>query len=267
VNSFGILQGRVIPPRSGRLQVFPDKWEEEFSLIAGLGFSHVELLDDKENRLRELLKHDREAFLNAAGASGLNIASVCMDNLAGVSLLRDTGSFLSSMDEITSLLSGLRGLTFVLPFFGENAISSGEEFSGALDLISDYDAKLAERGHSLSLEADLPAEAIAGQLRGRGFSNIKVCYDIGNRAGAGADTASEIRLLGSLINHVHVKDKENGKNVRLRKGQPSISGAFSALKETGYRGIFALETNPFPDAGKEAALNLATAKAYSGGVG
>lgn len=52
------MQGRVIPDRTDKLQVFPDKWAHELSLVKKMGFDYIELLDDKEGKLRSLLAND-----------------------------------------------------------------------------------------------------------------------------------------------------------------------------------------------------------------
>jgi hypothetical protein len=56
VLNIGIMQGRVVPKTLERLQVFPDQWEKEFRVMEEIGFTHVELLDDKENGLRDTLQ-------------------------------------------------------------------------------------------------------------------------------------------------------------------------------------------------------------------
>ena len=52
MNKIGIIQGRVLPDQLEKLQVFPEKWKEELSLIKKTGFDYVELLDDKNSVFR-----------------------------------------------------------------------------------------------------------------------------------------------------------------------------------------------------------------------
>jgi sugar phosphate isomerase/epimerase len=68
--------------------------------------------------------------------------------------------------------------------------------------------------------------------------------------------------LDDNINHIHVKDKGGNKNIRIRKNLDEFDKAFAALKRINYSGIFILETNPFPNAVKEASINLETTRNY-----
>jgi len=48
-NPVGIMQGRLVPSRTGRLQAFPStRWEDEFAIAATLGFGAIEWLLDAE---------------------------------------------------------------------------------------------------------------------------------------------------------------------------------------------------------------------------
>src|SRR3989344_5292280 len=92
-NSIGIMQGRVVPQTMERLQIFPERWEEEFRTARELGFDHIELLDDKENRLRDLLKTQKQEVFASVLNAGLQCTSLCADQLCRYSLLGNPVEF------------------------------------------------------------------------------------------------------------------------------------------------------------------------------
>ena len=258
----GILQGRILPPSSEKLQIFPDKYIEEFLLIKQLGFDYIELLDDKENVLRNLIKKNKNFFIEKIEQSHLKIKSICMDNLCKISLINQYDDFSKNLDELLHLFKGMEHLIFIIPFFDENLIKNDDELFQSLKKISHYDSLLNSNNQYFSLEIDLPANIVYEQIKKFDFTNIKICYDLGNRINGENNLSDEIMLLDSYINHVHVKDKKEGINIRLRKKLDDFNIAFDTLKKINYNGTFILETNPFPKPLEEAKSNLETVKRY-----
>ena len=117
-------------------------------------------------------------------------------------------------------------------------------------------------GRTLSLEIDLPAEIIKEQLDRFNLENVGICYDTGNRMGLRVDLRQEIKTLSNHINHVHIKYKEQGKNVRIKNNSEELKQAFEALKEISYASSLILETCIAPIPEKEARSNLSAIKNY-----
>lgn len=259
MNKIGIMQGRVLPDQLEKLQVFPQKWEEELSVIKKIGFDCFELLDDKKFSLRKKLKEESDRLFNGIDSSGLEYGSVCMDHLCDYSLLKNERLFLEKIDDLVDKIKK-RNFIFVIPFFDENKLNGEKELKAALRMLSRYEN--LPGGNKLSLEIDLPAEDIRKELDEFNFRNIGICYDTGNRIGQGADPEKEIEILSGYINHIHIKYKEEGKNVRIKKDFPQLEKAFSSLKEINYKGLMVLETCIKPVPEEEAATNLSTVREY-----
>ncbi|MBI2098107.1 MAG: sugar phosphate isomerase/epimerase [Candidatus Wildermuthbacteria bacterium] len=265
-NSIGIMQGRVVPQTLERLQVFPERWEEEFRTAKELGFDHIELLDDKENRLRDLLKTQKQEVFASILRAGLQCTSLCADQLCKYSLLGNPVEFKERIRDLLQLIEGQAGFLVIMPFFDENQIHSAEELKQALAALTPFDELLQQKGLRFALEVLLPAKDIVGAFEEFSFGAIGMCYDIGNSIGNGFPVQEDIRSLGTLITHVHVKDKENGKNVRLGAHTKELIDAFEALKEIGYGGLLTLETCITPVPAEEAKTNLATVKKLMQGI-
>ena len=73
--------------------------------------------------------------------------------------------------------------------------------------------------------------------------NVGCVYDTGNRVVDNPEIDEEIKLLGDLIAHVHIKDKNsNGDNVILGTGLVNFLKVFEALENIGYDGPLVFET-------------------------
>lgn len=252
MNRIGIMQGRVLPDQLEKLQVFPRQWKKEISLIKDMGFGQVELLDDKASVFRNLSK---EELLSGLKDTGLGCGSVCMDYLCQLSFLKDSPSFFKKIEKVTDSFD--ENFIFVVPFFDENKISNKEELENVFKILSGHELK-----SRFSLEIDWPAEELKELLDKYALNNIGICFDTGNRIGSGADLAKEIEILSGHINHVHIKYKENGFNVRIKGESENLSGAFEALKKINYKGLMILETCIKPVPEEEARINLATVLKY-----
>jgi len=256
------MQGRVVPKTLERLQVFPDQWEKEFRVMEEIGFTHVELLDDKENGLRDTLQKKKKEFFYGLTKSGLQCSSVCADQLCNYSLLKNPVEFKNRIDDLLQTLEGCGTYIVVIPFFDENKIDSSEELKGALKELALYDGILQARGFRFAIEALLPAADIIQAMEEFSFTSIGVCYDIGNSIGNDFNVTEEIKMLRNMLVHVHVKDRLNGKNVRLGANPQKLSAAFGALRDMQYKGLCILETQITPDPLEEAHINFKTTEKY-----
>ncbi len=252
MNKIGIMQGRVIPERLDRLQVFPaSNWTEEILKASEIGFECVELLFDKESNLEKLLDNSdnfKELGLQPKRKKKSFVArSVCMDYLSSLSLLKPDSQE-QFFQKIAKLIHNIKGMSvdvLVIPFFDSNSITKEEELSQVLNLFeeNELDEKASEGNIVLALELSLSASQIQSAFKTHSFRNIAICFDLGNARGSGFCPEEEISVLNKLIAHVHIKDKKvNGPNVMLGEGDVDFSACLKSLKEIDYGGQFILET-------------------------
>jgi sugar phosphate isomerase/epimerase len=92
-----------------------------------------------------------------------------------------------------------------------------------------------------SLEAELDPEDLLEILKHR--SNLYVTYDTGNITSFGCDHSKYIDLLADYINNVHLKDRTyGGETVLIGSGDTDFELIFKKLRDTGYNGIYTLQT-------------------------
>ncbi|MBI2498134.1 MAG: sugar phosphate isomerase/epimerase [Opitutae bacterium] len=118
------------------------------------------------------------------------------------------------------------------------------------ELVKEYDIKLAIHNHGKGTPYGDPATI--RQILATRDRRIGVCMDVGWVTAAGFDAAAIFRSYGDRVYDLHFKDKTvstaaDGKIVavdtEIGKGQANYAGLFAAIKETGWSGVLAIETD------------------------
>jgi sugar phosphate isomerase/epimerase len=260
------MQGRLIPEDLARLQVFPkSNWRGEFSKAYKIGFGHIELLYDKEKLLSQLLKnpinHLSLGVLGNIGISTVGSRSICLDAFTNVSLLDKLtqSRFINELKSVMKTLKGTKVEVLVIPFFDKNNINSASKLEKTLEVIHLHglDELAADSNLQLALEFTLSSDEIIKEFNRRSLKNVGICFDLGNTKAAGFSPQIDIKKLGDLIKHVHIKDRKvDGPNVMLGEGGVDFDDCFASLKIIGYMGLFVLETCYLVDPVREATINL-----------
>jgi CMP-N,N'-diacetyllegionaminic acid synthase len=253
----GILQGRLMPSRSGELQSFPgEEWEKEFFLAAALTFSHIEVLWEKKptpcNPLYSV--EGRSKLREAAEASGVRIGALCDDTFITRSIWSELDGARAHLHEVLMCCSQIGCPLMVLPLL--EASAPGEcPSSEALGILIREVMELSRiRGVELAFELALPAVKIA-EIEKIAGCRLPICFDTGNLVPLGLDVASEYRILASQVRHLHLKDKKrSGENVQLGTGEADLAKVVAQFG--GYSGRFTFETSRGSDPVLTADTNL-----------
>ena len=136
-NPIGIMQGRLLPSRSGRIQAFPgSRWRGEFPLASQAGLDCIEWIydaDDTEQEAANLLTSDGgiDEILRLSRRWGVAVRSICADYFMTKCLIAAEGSAdLESVERLKWLLgrSAKLGVRYiVLPFVDSSSLQSAGE--------------------------------------------------------------------------------------------------------------------------------------------
>ncbi|QWD62354.1 sugar phosphate isomerase/epimerase [Polynucleobacter sp. MWH-UH25E] len=241
---YGIVQGRLIQAPPGELQWFPQQyWESEFFLASSLGIDYIELIAERQFNPGNPLWTDDGIFKikELAQRNRLSLHAFCNDYVVEHDLIEDPEVLAQCLLLIER--GALLGCEkYILPLFEASEISANNstKYIYALQVIAE---KCAENGMILCLETILNGSELVNLLSKINNSSVGVVFDTGNRVAFGHNLASDIRLLGDQIKHVHIKDKNNkNQNVLLGTGLVNFLEVFEALGDIQYKGPYTLET-------------------------
>jgi sugar phosphate isomerase/epimerase len=254
---FGFVQGRLVPT-PGPLQWFPqDCWEEEFDLAKSVGADYIELIAEREHNANNPLWEDHgiARLSELAAQNGMTMTALC-DDFVIDHCLADSADTLDQVLRVIRQGERLGCRLLVLPLFEQSELTqdNARRYLAAVRKIGDAAAR---SGLIVCLETNLPGQALLEFLHQVDHANVQVVYDTGNRVAFGHDLPGDIRLLGSHVRHVHIKDKNvYNENVLLGTGLVDFLKVFKALGDVGYGGSFTFETTRGRDPRRTATYNM-----------
>lgn len=250
--SYGMMQGRLTPPKGRGIQFFPfDNWEKEFYLAKDLGLNEIEFIFDfdryEENPLWS--QAGKELLKKVMKETSVTVHSVCFDYFMRraffkkdgeekVRLRAENGQILQRiLNSMKELEIGLIEIPLVDDSSLKNEKNKEEFKKFILEIESQTDCEI-----KFGLETDLPPKEFATFLEDINSDRIGANYDSGNSSGLGYDMYEEVTTLGSRIFNIHIKDRVfQGTTVELGTGSADFRGLFKGLKEIDYRGAFILQ--------------------------
>lgn len=116
-------------------------------------------------------------------------------------------------------------------------------------LVKEYDIKLAIHNHGLGTTYANP-EVLSQVLSARD-PRIGVCLDVGWITAAGFNAAKVFRQYRGRVYDIHLKDKKVRRTGKLSsavdtgigRGDANIEELFSAIRQSGWKGVMAIETD------------------------
>jgi len=245
----GIMQGRLSPPREGRIQSFPvETWEEEFSRAREAGLDCIEWIYEKETEDRNPLASNEgiARIRELAGTWSVGVHSICADYYMTEQLIDGRGEVSEpGLHHLAWLMGRARRLGaryIILPFVDASSLRRDRRSAGLQALLERILPEAERSGIEIHLETDLPPDTLSRFLRDADHPLIRANYDIGNSASLGYDPERELILLGEYIGSVHVKDRvPGGGTVPLGEGAADFPLCFRLLAEGGYGGTYILQ--------------------------
>lgn len=251
-NPLGIMQGRLSPPDTRRLQAFPHgTWEPEFEAARDIGLDSIEWLFEAE-RFREnpiWSESGRDRIRELSRQTGVAVLTLCADYFMPHRLhragLTERAKNLRVLSHLIPAAASIGVRRILFPVLEESAVTTvaeaeqlAEGLGTVLEIAADHDIQIG-------LETELPAKAYRELVErcAGGSAALGVYYDTGNCAAKGLDVGKELRELSDLLCGVHLKDRElQGGSVRLGRGAVRFDDVFRSLAEVGYHGPLVMQT-------------------------
>lgn len=242
MNRLAIMQGRLSPPPSDRLQAFPwNHWEEEFTLARACGFDAIEWLFEIERFEENPIWSDAgvarmRALIARTGTEILTLrADYFMKRPIFAAQATDRAASVGVLTRLITQAATVGIRTVLLPILEVSELRTRADRARLLESLEEV-APLAEAHEvTLGLETELPAGDYLALVQDAARPAIGAYYDTGNAAARGWDAAADIRVLGPVLAGVHIKDRpRGGPSVPLGEGAADFDRVFPALREVGY---------------------------------
>jgi len=238
--------------------VLAKPWMELFDEAARLGFDGVELDVKAATYLGTEVWSEagRQALLVRSRRTGVEVASVCLADVAGLMTTRETHlQGVTAVADARRFCDELGAGVILFPMI----LGQSEEESFALwrDGFRAAFAQTAGCKARIGMESvgrkGRAAEQMLAVIEAVASPHLGVYYDVGNAAYQGFDNLSEIAKLGDRICQVHMKEI----GAEMGEGKLDFSALIAALKQVGFDGYLVLETEAGEDPSGNAARNLA----------
>lgn len=248
-NLLGVMEGRLVPKYKGRFQAHPvGKWQEEFSIAAGLELDCIEFILDYDDFEANpfMTKDGLEEIRDLTERTGIRVNTVCADYFMEAPLHSpDRNLATRSQGVLRRLLDHGRsiGLTdIVVPCVDQSSLGDRGAEDRLIENLKPFLEGTEATGINLSLETDLAPRAFAQLLERCGSDRVTVNYDTGNSAGLGYDPEEELACYGRRISDIHIKDRvRGGGSVELGTGDANFERFFAALRPLEYTGPFIIQ--------------------------
>lgn len=250
LNPIGIMQGRLSPPVSFRLQAFPwSSWQEEFDHARECKLDLIEWLFEADDFTRNPI-WDQAGILairNRISTTGIGVLTCCADYFMPHPFFRVSEE--ERKESIRVLIQlvqnadkvGIR--TILLPVLEICEIRTPAEKDQLLESLKEPLKQAEQSGICLGLETELPANEYLALVKDGNSPSLGVYYDTGNNAAQGHDIAADIRVLAPLLAGIHVKDrKRGGSTIWLGQGDANFDEFFQVVGKEGYRNPVILQT-------------------------
>jgi hexulose-6-phosphate isomerase len=245
----GIMQGRLVPPFSDRIQEFPfTRWREEFFAAQHAGLTSIEwIYDVGGDDMNPIASAEGVAEIIAfSRIANVNVNSLCADYFMTELLLKgcanERRNRFAKLVWLLDRCAASRISRIVLPFVDSSKVDGDIEIAELVDFLKSTASVAAERNIEIHLETSLPPELVAFVLQSVNHPLLKVNYDSGNSASLGFDVDKEFAAYGQYIGSVHIKDRLlGGSTVPLGQGSTNFEKLARNLKCLSYNGDLILQ--------------------------
>jgi hexulose-6-phosphate isomerase len=252
-HTYGIMQGRLVPPEDGRFQAFPrNSWREEFARAREAGLDYIEWIHDEYGRSANPIFSDRglEEMDALKREHGIRTPALCGDWFMDWPLIRCTPEERDARErhlhELIPIAARIGASRIVLPFVDQSKITTEDEKRTVIEALERAVPVAQRHNVELHLEADFNPGDFASFLARVEHPNLKVNWDSGNSSGLGYVATEEFAAYGRRIGSIHIKDRyrKPGGGVETRPlgtGSANFEEVFRAIRSIDYQGGVTLQ--------------------------
>jgi hexulose-6-phosphate isomerase len=247
----GVMQGRLVPSKSGLIQEFPwSDWKKEFRFANQVGLKLIEWTLEYENLENNpfITSLGQLEIIELSKKFDVSVESVTLNCFMNAPLHREhpvtrKKSSIFDLINIIKRSSRLGVKVGVLPLVVEAGTDNKETFLDLFELLDSLRELCDVSDFKIALECEYNLEVIKWiSMQIEKLPHVGFNFDIGNSASLGNDPLAEIDLYGDKLMNIHIKDRlKKGVTVPLGQGAADFKKIFKKLKEVNYRNNLILQ--------------------------
>jgi len=247
MNEFGIVQGRLSPRMNNQYQSHPQGyWQSEFFIAKELGLDLIQWLVDPESFEENpiMSQKGRSEILKISKKSGIKVKSLCADILIKFPLFgSSTEKAKKFLEKIITNAGRMDIKNIIIPCLEESSLNTSKKKDSFIKSVKEYIDLASSYNMNFCIESDLNPSELNNLIKQVGKKNLYINYDIGNSVSLGFDFEEELNAYGSLIEHIHIKDKKKrSSSVPLGLGDADFSKIINKIKKINYKGPLVFES-------------------------
>tara|TARA_B100000989_G_scaffold283029_1_gene248593 strand:+ start:465 stop:1229 length:765 start_codon:yes stop_codon:yes gene_type:complete len=246
--NIGIYQGRL--SNSKLLQKFPLNWRGEFLNARQLGYHHIEIFLERKINLKNPFWFKKNSLIKEIKKMKNKKTLICDNFLIFNSLTKSRS--MSYISKVIYQASKYPKSKLIIPL-NKDLLKREELLINKLIFILSFAKK---NNVEISFECNFDTNKII-TLSKKIKNGFKITFDTGNVFLIEKNIIKSFRKLNSIINHIHLKDRNKfKKNVTLGTGLINFKSFFRLINVLNYKSDITLETNRGDDALLTAFANL-----------
>jgi len=263
----GVMQGRLSPPLSNKIQEFPwNSWKEEFVSAKSLAIKLIEWTLDYHRMYENpiMCKENNEIIAKLSEEYEVSVKSITLDCFLEAPIHRSNPltSLKSSIDDVKAVVYSVSKIGIeigVLPLVAESGQDDLESLRVLISILKQLETLCLQNQFRFALECEFSLELIDWLAREIEFlPHVGFNFDIGNSASLGNSPLEELGIYGAKLLNVHIKDRKyRGKTVPLGQGDAQFKLIAEELTKMNYTGNMVLQV-----ARKQTGQELETVSEY-----
>lgn len=243
MNTYGIMQGRLLPKFKGLYQAHPiDTWKNEFEIASSLGLDSIEFIFDYHLYSFNPIYSSPNEIREIIDLTGVKVKSICADFFMTSPIHQSTSMEMKAygliIEKLINNLSLIGGKIIVLPFVDNSSLRNQKDKKVVAGFLNEFFELCKKKSISFAIESDFNPKEFNQFLDLFKDDNITVNYDTGNSAALGFSFEEEINSYGTRISNIHIKDRVlGGGPIILGKGNAELFKIKSFIKESNYDGL------------------------------
>ena len=249
-NKLGVMQGRLVPQESKKIQSFPWKnWKKEIRICGKNNFKILEWTVDSQNFHRNPinLKSCRKTINNLKKKYRVKTHSLTADFFMHRPFFKEKkkSNFLEEIQKINTILDNSKkiGIKYIIiPLVDNSSIKKFKNLNLFLRTMKSQEKTLRKNKQMILFESDFGPKKLFKFIKKFNNKYFGINYDTGNSASLGNNLKEE-KILFKFIKNIHIKDRfYKGKTTRLGTGDYDFELFSRYIKKFNYKGNFIFQT-------------------------